>query len=633
MLHKVEAEINQIVNVFFNDQSSDGSWRYPFEIGIASDCYMIILLRTLEINDEELIKALVERIIGKQERNGSWKLFHDEGEGNVSATVEAYYALLYSGYRNKHDQEMEMARQFIVSKGGITKTHMFTKMMLAITGQYEWPSDFPIPIEVMLLPVSFPVNFFDLSVYGRANLAPILILADHQFSMKTKHSPDLSDLLQERKIAFLKDLNLNEDEEVKWRSILTLIKQGIQTLQGLPEELHLMALRRAEQYMVERIEPDGTFYSYFSSTFLMIFSLLARGYLKNHPVITRAVQGLKSMITQIDGSLHVQYTTATVWNTALISYVLQEAGIPSSAKVIQKANQYLLSRQHYKYGDWAIHNPNTQPGGWGFSNINTINPDVDDSTAALRAIRAFAIEQTSYRQSWDRGINWVISMQNNDGGWPAFEKNVDQQFLTWLPVGGGEDFLIDPSTADLTGRTLQFFGKCTLLNRHHRMIKRGVDWLLHNQKEDGSWHGRWGICYIYGTWAAVTGMSAIGISSDHLAIQKAVKWLHETQNPDGGWGESCKSDIEKQYVPLGVSTRTHTAWALDALIAASTKVTPEIERGVRFLVDIKQPEDWTADYPKGRGMAGAFYIHYHSYEYIWPLLTLAHYKQKFSELV
>ncbi|WP_416825607.1 squalene--hopene cyclase [Ectobacillus polymachus] len=625
---KVESEIERIVNVLSNDQSPDGSWRYPFETGISTDSYMIILLRTLEINDEELIKSLVERISSRQERSGSWKLFRDEEEGNVSATIDAYYALLYSGYRNKHEKEMQMARQFILSKGGITKAQMLTKMILAITGQYAWPSDFFIPIEVMLLPRSFPVNFFDLSVYTRSNLAPILILANHRFSMKTIHSPDLSDLLQERKMTIIKDLDLNE--EARWHSFITMIMQGIQTLQGIPEELHENAERRAEQYMVERIEPDGTLYSYFSSTFLMIFALLARGYLKSHPVITRAVQGLKSMVSRIDGNLHIQYTTATIWNTALISYVLQEAGVPSSSKVIQKSNQYLLSRQHNKYGDWAIHNPNIQPGGWGFSNINTINPDVDDSTAALRAIRTFATEQTLYQKSWDLGIKWVISMQNRDGGWPAFEKNVDKQFLTSLPIEGGEDLLIDPSTADLTGRTLHFLGSSTRLNLHHQMIKRGVDWLLHNQKEDGSWHGRWGICYLYGTWAAVTGMSAIGMSSDRPAMQKAVKWLYEIQNADGGWGESCKSDLEKKYVPLGVSTRTHTAWALDALLAASMKISPEIERGVKFLVDKKQ-EDWTTNYPKGRGVAGAFYIHYHSYEYIWPLLALAHYKQKMNE--
>ncbi|MFB9762410.1 squalene--hopene cyclase [Ectobacillus funiculus] len=629
MLHKVEAEINRIVNVLFQDQSPDGSWNYPFETGIVSDCYMIILLRTLEIKDEELIKALVGRIMGRQEQNGAWKLFRDEEEGNITATVEAYYALLYSGYRDKHDKNMQMARQFILSKGGVAKTHMFTKVMLAITGQSDWPSDFPVPIEVILLPASFPVSFFDLSIYGRANLIPILILVHHRFSIKTKHAPDISDLFQESEVPFVKNSDWNEDREFKWQSVLTLMKQGMGIFQNFPAQLRSMALRRAEQYMIERIEPDGTFYSYFSSTFLMIFALLARGYSKSDPIITHAIQGLKSMVCQIRGDLHVQYTTATVWNTALISSVLQGAGVPSSAKVIQQADQYLRSRQHSKYGDWAIRNPNTKPGGWGFSNINTINPDVDDSIAVLRAMRVFATEQDPYHESWDRGINWVISMQNDDGGWPAFERNANKPFLTWLPLEGGEDILMDPSTADITGRTLQFLGDCTLLNKNHQIIKRGVDWLLNNQKEDGSWYGQWGSCYIYGTWTAVTGMSAIGMPAADPAIQKAVNWLHEIQNPDGGWGESCKSDIEKRYVPLGASTRTHTAWALDILLMTSTQVTPAIERGVRFLIDGKQ-EDWAADYPKGRGVAGIFYIHYHSYEYIWPLWTLVRYRQKYS---
>ena len=223
-----------------------------------------------------------------------------------------------------------------------------------------------------------------------------------------------------------------------------------------------------------------------------------------------------------------------------------------------------------------------------------------------------------------------MSMQNRDGGWPAFEKNVDNELLNLLPIEGGKFLLTDPSSADLTGRTLEFLGGYTNLPKNHDVMKRGVDWLVHNQEEDGSWYGRWGICYIYGTWAAITGLIAAGVSPESPTIQKAVNWLLAIQNHDGGWGESCKSDLASKYVPLGSSNITQTAWALDALIAVADKVTPEINAGISYLLETYNKDDWTISYPVGQGMGGGFYIHYHSYQYIFPLLALAHYEKKFQ---
>lgn len=621
VIQKVSAEIQRILTQFFKDQTSDGSWDYPFEMGIVTDCYMIILLRTLEMKDESLIHGLASRIASKQEANGAWKLYQDEKNGNLSTTIEAYFALLFSGYKNKQDNEMKATKQFILENGGLSKAKIFTKIMLVVTGQYKWPDLSPIPIEFMLLPESFPINFFNLSVFARANLAPAFILADSKFTMKTTQTPDLSDLHVSRERAFF-----SEEEVKEWRSILDDIEKGIETLIGLPEELHNMALARTEQYIQERIESNGTLESYFSATYLMIFAFISLGYRKDHPIILKAINGLKSTICSIENKLHVQYTTANVWNTALISYAVQEAGVHSSNQMVEKANQYLISRQQQKFGDWALHNPNVPPGGWGFSDINTINPDVDDSTAALRAIARRGDELLS---SWNKGIQWVMSMQNDDGGWPAFEKDVDNPLLTLFPIDHVEDLVLDASSPDLTGRTLEFLGNYTNIDKNHPMIQEAVKWLLDKQNPDGSWDARWGIYYIYGTWAAVIGLTAVGVPARHPAIQKATSWLRKTQQSDGGWGESCKSDKERKYVPLQVSTRTHTAWALDALIAATKEVTPEIKRGLEFLVGHKE-EAWTWDYPKGRGMAGAFYIHYHCYDYVWPLLTLAHYRNKFS---
>lgn len=605
-------------------QSHDGSWKYPFETGISSDAYMIILLRTLEIHDEKLIQRLVSRILSKQEANGAWKLFYDEKDGNASATLEAYYALLYSGYVQKEDPRMKAAKQFILANGGMEGVSLFTKIMLSVTGQYEWPASFPIPIEIMLLPFSFPFNFYQFSVYGRVNLTPILILAEKKFSLKTKNSPDLSDLMVTR-------AGTNEWEiQAEWRSFLSSIKEGIEDLLGMPEKLHSLAMDRAKEYMLERIEPDGTFYSYFSSTFLMIFALLSLGYSKNDPIIKKAVKGLKSMRTEINGLTHMQYTDASVWNTSLISSALQLAGVSPDDPAVKKANRYLLKRQHDQFGDWVIHNPKGSPGGWGFSDVNTVNPDVDDTTASLRSIARRVPGSPKYQEAWDRGVNWLLSMQNDDGGWPSFERNTENPWIDFLPIEKGEYIFGDPTSADLTGRTLEFLGNYTNLPKDHKAFKDAVNWLLKNQEQNGSWYGRWGICYIYGTWASVTGLMAAGLQANHPSIQQASAWLKSIQNPDGGWGESCLSDSQKTYIPLNASTLTHTAWALDALIETEKKPTKTIQKGIMYLLNSINKEDWTTAYPKGQAMAGSFYIHYHSYRYIFPLMALSHYLQKFG---
>jgi len=624
MSKSITEGIDHLIGILRKDQTSDGSWAYPFETGISTDCYMIILLRSLEINDEKFISELTERILSRQLNNGAWRLFFDEGDGNLSATVEAYYALLYSKMYKKDDPRLSAAKRFILKNGGAEKSQMFTQLMLAMTGQTKWPLFFPIPLEIILLPTYFPINFYSFSEFGRVNMAPIMILADRRFQVRTKMSPDLSDLYNSRG----EDWNFLRDER-QWRALFSSFEKGIKSLLGMPSKIHRQATEQAKQYILARIEPDGTLFGYFSSTFLMIFALLSVGYSKTHPVISNAVKGLMAMRCEINGHTHMQYTTANVWNTSLIGYALQESGLSPDDSIVKKANSYLLRKQHYKYGDWTIHNPYTLPGGWGFADENTIHPDVDDTTASLRSIARNVPKELGFYQSWERGVQWVLSMQNSDGGWPAFEKETDSALLELLPIEKAIYLLTDPSSADLTGRTLEFLGNFTNLNKDHPAMKQGIRWLMKNQEKDGSWYGRWGICYIYGTWAAVTGLKGAGMLPNHRTISKAISWLKSIQNNDGGWGESCRSDKEGRYIPLKVSTLTHTAWAVDALIAAEQKLSNEINAGITYLLENLDREDWTTDYPKGQGMAGDFYIHYHSYRYIFPLLALSHYQKKF----
>ncbi|MGR3763177.1 squalene--hopene cyclase [Rossellomorea sp. NS-SX7] len=619
----IEETANKMVEELRRRQNPDGTWSFCFENSLITDAYMIILIRSLYLMEDKLVLQLVNRLLNMQTEEGTWKVFEDEREGNLSATIEAYFALRFSGLLDEKDPRLKKAEQFIKDKGGLEEAHTLTKLMLAAHGQYEWRYLMPVPIEVLLIPRSFPISFWDFSSYARGHIVPFLLLRDGRYHLKTSRTPNIRHLF----------LHGSRDQDSESRVfLLETLKEGVKGLAGLPDSIRSQARQFAHEYMLKRIESDGTYLSYFTTTFFMIYALKSIGYKEDSPVIRNALHGLKAMICQTENGPHVQNSPSLVWDTALISDALQESGAGFEEGTIERSVGYLLKHQHYKYGDWAIEIPTVAPGGWGFSESNSIHPDVDDTTAALRAITYSASENPDIRQAWDRGIKWVLGMQNRDGGWPAFEKNKTKGILASFPMDGAEAAAIDPSTADLTGRTLEFLGSRAGLTKDHPKMKRGIGWLKLSQEEDGSWAGRWGVHYIYGTWAAVTGMKAAGVPSTDKSIMMAKRWLEGIQRRDGGWGESCYSDQKNKYVPLSFSTASQTAWALDALISISDRPDDAIEIGMKKLLDlINNDQPSLADaYPTGAGLKGKFYIHYHSYKWIWPLLTMSHYLNKYE---
>ncbi|SFG98377.1 sporulene cyclase [Desulfotomaculum arcticum] len=618
-LDNLQAQVNEkitgITAYLVNSQAADGSWCYCFESAISIDCYMIILLRHLNIRDNTLIYELAHRIRSRQDPSGAWKLFYDEPEGNLSATIECYYALLLTGYTSKDDPQMQKARDFILSKGGPHQAGSGTKAILALTGHYPWENTPEFPVEMILLPTWAPFNIYDFVSYNRVHLAPLMICRDKKFILPLTDGPDLSDLYPS-----------TPAPQVDLPSfLLKAIKSGLKNIPLPTKEIHDLALSKLERFTLARTEIDGTLYSYFTSTFFMIFALLALGYESRHPVITKAVTGLRKMVCYTGVDYHQQETTSTIWDTALITYALQESGLVYNHPTINKATEFLLSKQQTGYGDWQVHNRQGHPGGWGFSRTNTINPDVDDTAYSLRALcRPAAHHPETMGAAWKAGLAWLLSMQNSDGGWPAFDKDTAKKWLDLLPLPDVKPVLTDPSAADLTGRAIEFLGNYAgLASSNH--VRNGVEWLLQNQESDGSWYGRWGIAFIYGTWASVTGLVAAGVSPGHKAIQQGVKWLLSIQNPDGGWGESCLSDAERKYIPLGFSTPSQTAWAIDTLIAAGLRDNPAVTRGIEALLPLTANTGAASVYPTGAGLPGGAYIHYHSYRYVWPLVTFAHY--------
>ncbi|GBF74288.1 squalene-hopene cyclase [Paenibacillus sp. 598K] len=626
-LEDIDTAIESLIRDITADQQPDGSWRYCFDTGANVDAYTIILLRTLEADEEPLIRRLHERIRVRQQPGGYWRLYEDDDEGHLASTIEAYYALLYSGYSSPEDAAMEAARHYIAKRGGLRRIDgLMTQAVLAATGQIKWPRSIAsIPLEMLLLPLAFPVQFFDFSGYARVHLAPLLVMADRDYAVQSARCPDLSSLVGTREQGYEPPLPAGQ------QALQQRLDAGLNRLIGSRRALREAATARAESYMLDRIEADGTLYSYASSTILMVLALLALDYEPTDPLIMRAIEGLKSMSYELDEGLMIQNSPSEIWDTALLAYALQEAGLPADHPSVRSATDYVLRHQHTKPGDWQLHNPAAAPGGWGFSESNTINPDVDDSTAALRAIHARSRLPGDAQTAWNRGLSWVVSMQNKDGGWPAFEKHTDKRILTWLAIDGAAAAAIDPSEADLTGRTIEYLANWAGLDQSHPVVQRGADCLVKQQERDGSWYGRWGICYIYGTWAALTGLRAAGYAPEHPSIRRGSDWLHAIQREDGGWGESCLSDQRKRYVPLAMSTPSQTAWALDALIAAHDEPTEAMKRGMQRLIELLASDDPApAAYPTGAALPGSFYIRYDSYSRIWPLLALAHYRAKYT---
>ncbi|WP_201763461.1 terpene cyclase/mutase family protein [Chengkuizengella marina] len=619
---KIIQEIKNRTESLKEKQSSNGAWHYCFQDGVMFDAFMIMTMRAIKHQDEKFIRSVTEYIVDKQDSNGAWKHYKDETPGNITASVSAYNALLFSGYFKKSDPNMKKAEKQILAMGGLRKAHFLVKALLAVNGQYPWPKPFPIPITFILLPTKFPLNFFDLSCYARVHFAPIMIAGNLHYSIKTEYTPDISHLMSPSTSADIQRSPTEHEDVISFRNY---IEEEVKKQYNISCLLKNRAYKKTKKFMLQRLESDGTLYNYTSATCLMIYSFLALGYNQSHSLINNAINSMKTYTCDFDGKKHVENSPSQIWDTALISYSLQEAGVPYEDSSIKSSIHYLEGQQQRIKSDWAIHNPDGKPGGWGFTEGNTKNPDIDDTTAALRAMYETSKHDKKILQAWNRGLNWILSMQNDDGGWAAFEKNVDKKIFTILPVDHVEEGALDASSADLTGRTLELLGNYAKLKKDHPQVKSAINWLKRNQESDGSWNGKWGICYIYGTWAAITGLLAVGVEVEDSVIQRAKRWLYSIQNKDGGWGESCSSNILKKYVRLSFSTTSQTAWVVDTLIAIENQPTQEMKRGIKFIVENKR----NLDYPTGAGFPDLSYIYYHSYNQIFPLLALSHYYKKY----
>jgi len=607
---------------FLRCQDQDGAWRYPLEgSSVLTEAYFLIAQRLLNLVSPATARQLVQRVRSQQLPNGGWPLYpgHD---GHVSTTVEAYVALRMNDVPAQ-DPAIRRARIFLAAHGGLSQISGLTHTTLAVLGLRPWSAVPFMPIEILLLPRNSPVSLYSFVTFTRIHMVSVLALGELR-SHVAGAPPQLA--------AELQDLTPSAPEHPAPRNASAFTRGAITQLGGYadwtrrllsPAILRERSLQACKDYLLAHQEPDGTWGNYILSTLFGILTLRAMGYTKDHPVIRHGCDGLRSLLWQRGDDCLVQPCNSAVWSTALVSYCLHETGLTPTDPALARSANWLLHAQSRGTGSRATGSPESASNTWGFQEGNALCPDVDDTIAAVRAI--FPVVQPHAQDSTDRcrlAETWALSMQNDDGGWSSFDRNCRSWWLEWIPFNDMRRAMTDPSTADLTGRMLEFLGV-----RGRRIGRPEVDaavtWLQRNQNNDGSWFGRWGIAYIYGTWTALMGLAAVGVAPEDSTIRHAVRWLETHQNPDGGWGESCRSDTASTYVPLGRSTPSQTAWALMGLVSSQRAPTPAIMRGLDYLLRNQSPDGtWTEDYTTGAGFAGKLYLNYRFYKDVWPLQAL-----------
>jgi len=613
-----------------------GYWVYELEADTTLTSEYLMLRRFLGLVDADREQKAVRYLQQTQLEDGGWPIYTD-GPANVSASVKAYFALKLAGV-SREEPFMRHARDTILSKGGVVAANVFTKITLALFGQYDWRGIPSMPPEIILAPKRFYFNVYAVSYWTRAVLIPLLIVFAYRPACRIPEEHGIEELfLQPRhQVRYREEPPFRKDSAwISWRNFLVWVDGVLKLYERYPiQSLRKKALKRAEAWLVEHMQGEGGLGAIYPAMANSIFALRALGYPPEHPKVLKALKEIETLEVETSPSengrqaatLHLQPCHSPVWDTALTISALVERGLPLGHPALREAASWLRSRQTNGVGDWVVSSPRARSGGWAFQFENEWYPDVDDTAAVVTALAKLAEHLPADQdEAIRRGSEWTLAMQGSDGGWGSYDKDNNHLIFNKIPFADHQA-LLDPSTADLAGRSLEMLGTLGY-DRSHPAVGPALEFLRREQEADGSWYGRWGVNYIYGTWCVLAGLEAIGEDMSAPWIQKAVMWVESKQNVDGGWGESCWSYADQALAGEGESTPSQTAWAIMALLAAGVSDSLNVVRGINFLLR-HQREDgtWHERHHTGTGFPRVFYLRYHGYCQYFPMWALAMYQ-------
>ncbi len=633
----------------FSQQNLEGYWWAELEANVTLTAEYIMLHRILVHagpmnarsngkDREAQIQQMARYLLREQRAHGGWELFYGDG-GEISTTIEAYFALKLAGH-SPDELPMQQARKLILERGGLTKARVFTKLHLALFGAYPWEGIPTLPPWFMFLPSWFPLNIYTMASWARSSTVPLLVVidkrpvydlgvfADELFAEGSRDKADVS--LKNNDGTTTGEFFLAADRMLK-----TLDRIGLVPFRD-------QGIAAAERWVIERQDTSGDWAGIVPAMLNSILMFHALGYSTNHPYIKRGLDALDRFCieegtmanSELPQYLRLQPCISPTWDTALGLTGLLDSGASSTDPRIKAAGDWLLTQQIFRYGDWAVFNRKGKPAGWAFEFFNDCYPDVDDTAAVIMALLGMKLDDDEYKlEACRAATDWVMTMQCKAGGWAAFDIDNTQDLWNQMPYGDLKA-MIDPPTADLTGRVLELLGHWQA--KHHEKlyrdedVNRAITFLLSLQEKDGSWWGRWGVNYVYGTYLALVGLRSIApfidFDMDGDEVKQAAAWLRSVENADGGWGETCESYKKPELRGKGFSTPSQTAWALMGLMAAGDYETDSVKQGIEYLLSQQNSDgSWPEAEFTGTGFPGHFYINYHQYRNQFPLTALGRY--------
>jgi squalene-hopene/tetraprenyl-beta-curcumene cyclase len=626
---RVAAATDAARRLLFAEQHEDGYWCGELEADATLEADYVILHTMLGTADTERFAKAARYMLRQQNSDGGWSIYRG-GPSNVSASVKVYFGLKLTGLLAT-DLAMQRARAKILELGGATEVNTFTKLYLCFFGQYDYDAVPAIPPEIVLFPNWFWFNIYEISSWSRAMLVPLSICYAKKPFKKLPDEMGIEELFVGGRDK--SRMHLHWDKKlVSWRNFFLVLDR----ITHWAERVHIrplrsLALKRAKKWMLERFEMSDGLAAIFPSMMNSVIAMRCLGYSVDDPQVIRAMDEFEKLGIEEGDTFRMQPCVSPVWDTAYALFALGEAGVPANDSRMVKCADWLLQKQVRNVGDWKVKNPEGQPGGWYFEFNNEFYPDVDDSAQVCLALSRVEHPNGRYqRESVQRAIDWILSMQCRNGGWASFDKDNDRMVFQYVPFAD-HNAMLDPATVDITGRILEMLATYGY-DKSHKAVKKAIGFIRKEQETDGSWFGRWGVNYIYGTMLVLRGLEAVGVDHHEPYVQQAAEWLRMVQNPDGGWGESLASYDDANQKGIGPSTASQTAWAVLGLMAANDIRSDSVARGIAYLLRT-QLKDGSWDEPQytGTGFPRVFYLKYHMYRQYFPLLALTTYAKMVAE--